>query len=187
VLSNNFGQADFNRVSPENKNSSPKKGKGPKTTGSFVFQDREAGMFYTTFENEIRLFVSKQFDVTITETDHHVSENAKLKTSQQSRTPALKIEYTGRSPLDVQHVRNYLEQFNPYYLDRKQIYFPMADANKYKELNQVKSKQDHLLRNIRNRLFADKNSIVDPLNSDGFVNIRIKPPVSLPILILSIY
>lgn len=175
VTSENYSQADLHRVSPENKN--VKKGKGPKTTGSFVFQDREAGMFYTSFENDIRTFVSKKYDVSITETDHHVSENSKVKTSQQSRTPALKIEYAGRNPIDVQNVRNYLEQFNPYYLDRKQVYFPMCDANKYKELNQVKSKQDHLLRNIRNRLLSDKNNLVDPLNSDGFVNIRIKPPM----------
>ena len=46
ILSDNFGPLDLHRVSPENKNT--KKGKGPKTSGSFVFQDREAGMFYNT-------------------------------------------------------------------------------------------------------------------------------------------
>lgn len=181
VLSDSYGAgvSDPNKVSPEFKMS--KKSKGSKAaTGTFVFQDREAGMFYTTFESEIRSFVLKRFNVSIPETNHHISENSKSKasqSSQSSRTPALKIEYTGRNPTDVQQVRNYLEQFNPYYLERKQVYFPMADAGKYKELNQVKSKQDHILRSIRNRQISDKSGVCDPLNSNGFVNIRIKPPM----------
>lgn len=204
--------------------------------GTFVFQDRDAGIFYQTFESEFRNYLSRSFDVQISElagsnTDHNGtrSRQADNSSSPTSRSTSVKIEFVGTAISDISACRTYLEQLHSNALARHQIYFPNTDAAKYRELLQHKSKQDLALRQARNSsggnivdifestatsLAADvagdaktdsedspmtssdgntpvpegvtaasqNNSksaiLIDPLDSDGYISIRLKPPLN---------
>lgn len=122
-------------------------GKGATFHGTFVFQDREAGIFYQTFEEDFRNFIAYKFNVSITETASGINDGGSVGTSitpskksgmsasgAAARAPALKVDFTGSSSRDVTCCRSYLEQLNTSNLLRHQVYFPRTDATKYKDL-----------------------------------------------------
>ena len=177
---------------------------------SFTFQDREAGIFYQTFELELNLFVSITYNVKIAplelkEEQQYMNYNDKNRKQQGSgyltgqsgfasnsrdeRTRALKIEIFGSSQKEVQQAVGHLtNNLNAIKLGREQIYFPRIDAGRYRYLNKVKDNQDARLTCIRNACLAERRThenlpqdakiIVEPMQSTGFINIRIKPPMN---------
>jgi hypothetical protein len=116
-------------------------------TGSFVFQDREAGIFYQNFEPEFRRYISAVFQVDITETAPSEMSSSSTRSRDGgsppssvsgapaiARSPALRVDFSGSTPKDVSNCRSYLEQLNTSNLQRHQIYFPRTHTTKYKEL-----------------------------------------------------
>lgn len=126
--------------------------------GSFVFQDREAGIFYQTFEDEFRRHIAHAFNVDISETAQpgivdstaapaaapvstkgRSGSGASVSSSSTSatgavRAPALRVDFAGSTQREVASCRAYLEQLNTTNLMRHQIYFPRTDAARYKDL-----------------------------------------------------
>jgi hypothetical protein len=96
------------------------------------------------------------------------------------RKAILKVEFHGISSKDTAATKSYLEQLNTANLARYQIYFPQSSTIKYRELQNKKSLQQNLVRTIRNKEvnFKSSETIIDPLNTKGFINIRIKPPLN---------
>jgi hypothetical protein len=172
--------------------------------GTFLFQDREAGIFFANFEAEFRLFVLKTFNVEVIAHDSTASDplnppfgSGARNIDGASKVSATRLELVGESGEDISRCHAFLEQLNTANLTRVQIHFPRSDPIAYRELLARKSKQGALLRGIRRqeainvlRGISQQNMSsydrenedismvpVDPLKVEGFVSIRIKPPL----------
>lgn len=156
-------------------------------TGSFTFQDREAGIHYAAFENEYRAFLSHSFHVQAdraqqlsesgTSPKHHQQSQSQQGSysGTQTRTPALKVTFKGSNRDDVNNARIYLEKLNTSNLERYQVFFPQASSVKVTELDEHKRRQDEIQASIRKGVAASSAShCCDPLDSSGFINIRLK-------------
>ena len=123
----------------------------PVFQANFVFQDREAGIFYQTFEDEFRRYVAATFNVDISETASNAEGGDAATAPKQpppppppqksgatagtpARAPALRVDFAGSTQRDVNACRAYLEQLNTSNLPRHQVYFPRVDAVRYKDL-----------------------------------------------------
>eukprot|EP00981_Chlorochromonas_danica_P006263 scaffold1345_cov173-Ochromonas_danica.AAC.2 len=182
--------------------------------GSYVFADREAGIFFFAFENHFKDYLKKTFQVVVEESDFSAQYNTKgsgmyggiegidgferESISQGADYPpkniVLKVTFFGPNPKNVLNTRKYLEQLNTTSLARIQLFFPKVGAKKYKEIYQCKTNQLTYLHQIRSQILsyadggaslpqaniADASKAVDPLISQGFVNIRMKPPFHPP-------
>lgn len=131
-------------------------------------------------------------DSNCTSTNNTVNSNSNFSNAnssnntnmQANKNVVLKISYYGNSIKNVSAARPYLEQLNTTNLIRTQIFFPQVSAKKFKEIYNKKAAQLALLNNVRMRYLStlsmsNNNELVaiDPLNTKGFINIRMKPPM----------
>jgi len=114
--------------------------------GSYVFQDREAGIYYSAFEKNFRVYITGFFNVTLSEIKLNASDGSPEKSQSkdvmnsppsslesQSKSPALKIEFWGNAQ-NVKSLRSYLDQLNMKNLLRYQFHFPSIDSTKFREI-----------------------------------------------------
>lgn len=120
--------------------------KDKQMSGSFVFQDREAGIFYLAFESEFKSYIETKFGVIICDrespTSREIEDNrspcslsplSQSPLSQSSRGPTMKVEFLGKQK-QVTACRAYFDQMNTSTLMRTQVFFPCSDTNKYREI-----------------------------------------------------
>lgn len=162
-------------------------------SGQYSFQDREAGVFYQSFEPYFRRYLSHTFYVDVQESTI-TSETTKGATGSNANRAAqhapVKVMFSANEAKHVSACRNYFEQFNAANLQRHQVFFPRVDANKFKEILNHKNLKDAELQISRGTSLAARSisfdsdhsevsssAAVDPLDQPGFVSIRIKPPL----------
>ena len=110
------------------------------------------------------------------------------------RAPAVKVIISGSSAKDVAAGKAVFDSLlNTAHLARCQITFPRTSVEKYKELLVFKQMKDKALRGIREASLASEAAKAshsqpqqhqqsrqrhsNPMHCEGFVNIRIKPPL----------
>ena len=169
----------------------------------FIFQDREAGIYYQAFQQSFAHALNHAFGVYVApleafeEVRHASTKSAGSGSSVGSagnraigstadRTRALRVEFFGKSNKDCVAAVNYLSnELGSGRLERIILYFPRADASVCKILNEVKEEQDRISsaerahdaaqRKLLLRLSSQRNVVQNPLLAEGFVNIRFKP------------
>jgi hypothetical protein len=170
--------------------------------GIYSFADREAGIFFFAFEQQFREFLEKSFQVLVEDTESGLdmrqpnriagmtqnlgyNNSGSYDAEPGNKNIVLKVSFYGNTPKRVAAVRTYLEQLNTTNLMRTQIYFPQVSTKKYKEILNKRASQSTILNNVRLREACQLNpidatmSVIDPLRSKGFINIRVKPPMHL--------
>lgn len=169
--------------------------------GTYSFADREAGIFFFAFEIQFRDYLEKVYSVIVEDSDFSVQYNKgagnngnnpygvmdtdmmNSKVDLSNKNIVLKISFYGNSMKNVSAARSYLEQLNTTSLARIQLFFPQVSQKKYKEIYTRKATQSTCLNSIRIREIHERfpmdfnAAVIDPLQSKGFINIRIKPPM----------
>ena len=155
-----------------------------KHKSSFTFQDREAGVFYQSFETEFRTYM-KDLGVEAITADSTVNDSPNWKGSPvdkstfDSRAPPVKVVLSAKTSSDLLEGKAFFDNFlNTQHIARCQISFPKTSVEKYKELLLFKQTHDKRLKMTRDS-DAKKSSgyYSNPMNCNGFINIRIKPPL----------
>jgi hypothetical protein len=171
---------------------------------SYSFQDREAGIYYQAFEHAFAQTLRYGFGVTVAAiegaedcTGFKVSLPSKFsqnsdRFSASARTPrsgALRVDVYGNTNKDCQAAIAYIAHaLCSSHLSRTIIYFPKAEQLFYKKLYEAKEAQDRINAAERERdassrrktlkLPAQAEVVQNPMHADGFINIRIKPPIN---------
>lgn len=151
----------------------------------YTFADREAGLYFFTFEAAFREYLDRTFGVFVDEAEHAAQLHL-MNTAVDFKVDTLKVALYGTSIKNVQAARAYMDQFNTNVLGRYQIFFPRVSARKYKEIFNKKAVQLQKMQNLRIKETAVDITVpkadqpaFDPLKTPGFVNIRSRPQMVL--------
>ena len=131
--------------------------------GHFVFQDREAGIYYQAFEHELRTYILQAFHTEVKElsASSATTDAATVVatvvaggggsggggagvsgggggSAGTQRAPAIRVDFMARQKKDIISTRAYFESLNTSSLPRYQVHFPRCDASRYKELHNHK-------------------------------------------------
>ena len=148
---------------------------------SHAFQDREAGIYYQAFEADFAKALNQAFGVYLTPIDVRPSDNCGNSSSNSSsssdRIRALRVEVFALRGKSCQKALSYLSRcLCATHLERSIIYFPKATNKMYKLLMKTKDIVDHACQALRMQHSAEKAQ--NPMETLGFVNIRLKPSPS---------